>query len=103
MKTLVLLSALVLLAFQVQADHIQEAEEETKTEEQPADEDQDMSVSFEGPEASALQNLEIGWPLKQCHCRKFCRPYEKAEGSCRPGLFIKRKICCIQQWTPGRT
>lgn len=57
MKTLVLLSALVLLAFQIQADPIQEAEEETKTEEQPADEDQDVSVSFEGPEPSALQNL----------------------------------------------
>ncbi|XP_032774493.1 defensin alpha-like protein 1 [Rattus rattus] len=40
MKTLVLLSALVLLALHVQAGPIREAEEEAKTEEQPADEDQ---------------------------------------------------------------
>nr|XP_034376389.1 defensin alpha-like protein 1 [Arvicanthis niloticus] len=54
MKTLVLLSALVLLALQVQADPIQETNEETKTDEQPGEEDQDMSVSFEVPEVSAL-------------------------------------------------
>eukprot|EP00073_Rattus_norvegicus_P040801 XP_008769585.1 PREDICTED: alpha-defensin-related sequence 1 isoform X1 [Rattus norvegicus] len=64
MKTLILLSALVLLALQVQADPIQEAEEETKTEEQPADEDQDVSVSFEGPEASAVQDLREFWRKK---------------------------------------
>lgn len=56
MKTLVLLSALVLLAFQVQANPIQETDEETKTEEQQREEDQGVSVSFGVPEASALQD-----------------------------------------------
>ena len=55
MKTLVLLSALVLLAFQVQADPIQNTDEETNTEEQPGKEDQAVSVSFGDPEGSSLQ------------------------------------------------
>ena len=54
MKTLVLLSALVLLAFQVQADPIQNTDEETNTEEQPGEEDQAVSISFGGQEGSAL-------------------------------------------------
>ena len=61
MKTLVLLSALVLLAFQVQADPIQNTDEETKTEEQPGEEDQIVSVSFGGPEGSALQDAGECW------------------------------------------
>ena len=55
MKTLVLLSALALLAFQVQADPIQNTDEETNTEEQPGKEDQPVSVSFGDPEGSSLQ------------------------------------------------
>ena len=54
MKTLILLSALVLLAFQVQADPIQNTDEETNTEEQAGEEDQAVSVSFGDPEGSAL-------------------------------------------------
>ena len=53
--TFVLLSALVLLAFQVQADPIQNTDEETKTEEQPGEDDQAVSVSFGDPEVSSLQ------------------------------------------------
>ena len=37
MKTLVLLSALILLAYQVQTDPIQNTDEETNTEEQPGE------------------------------------------------------------------
>ena len=55
MKKLVLLFALVLLAFQVQADSIQNTDEETKTEEQPGEEDQAVSVSFGNAEGSDLQ------------------------------------------------
>ena len=61
MKTLVLLSALVLLAFQVQADPIQQTDEEAKTDEQPWEEDQGVSVSFEGPDGSVLQDLGECW------------------------------------------
>ena len=55
MKTLVLLSALFLLAFQVQADPIQKTDEKTNTEVQPGEEDQAVSVSFGNPEGSDLQ------------------------------------------------
>ena len=55
MKTLVLLSALALLAFQVQADPIQKTDEKTNTEVQPGEEDQAVSVSFGNSEGSDLQ------------------------------------------------
>uniref|UniRef100_A0A8C6GSE4 Alpha-defensin N-terminal domain-containing protein n=1 Tax=Mus spicilegus TaxID=10103 RepID=A0A8C6GSE4_MUSSI len=64
MKTLVHLSALVLLAFQVQADPIQNTDEETNTEEQPGEEDQAVSVSFGNPEGSSLQEECEYW----CPC-----------------------------------
>ena len=54
MKTFVLLSALVLLAFQAQADPIHKTDEETNTEEQPGEEDQAVSISSGGQEGSAL-------------------------------------------------
>ncbi|XP_028639871.1 alpha-defensin 9-like, partial [Grammomys surdaster] len=56
MKTLVLLSALALLAFQVQANPVKETDEGTKAGEQPGEEDQGVSVSFEIPQVSALQD-----------------------------------------------
>ena len=56
MKKLVLLSAFVLLAFQVQADSIQNTDEEIKTEEQPGEENQAVSISFGDPEGYALQD-----------------------------------------------
>ncbi|KAK7822956.1 hypothetical protein U0070_025773 [Myodes glareolus] len=56
MKTLVLLSALVLPAFLAQADSLPEATEETKNEEQPGVGVQDVSISFGDPEDSALQD-----------------------------------------------
>uniref|UniRef100_A0A8C2QGL1 Alpha-defensin N-terminal domain-containing protein n=1 Tax=Cricetulus griseus TaxID=10029 RepID=A0A8C2QGL1_CRIGR len=55
MKTLVLLTALVLLASQALADPLPEATEGTENEAQPRLEDQDVSILFEGPEVSALQ------------------------------------------------
>ena len=55
MKILVLLCALALLAFQVQADPIQNRDEESKIDEQPGKEDQAVSVSFGDPEGSSLQ------------------------------------------------
>uniref|UniRef100_A0A8C6IM47 cDNA sequence AY761185 n=1 Tax=Mus spicilegus TaxID=10103 RepID=A0A8C6IM47_MUSSI len=65
MKTLVLLTALVLLAFYVQADPTQETDEETKTVDQPGEEDQGVSVSFEDPERYVLQVSGLGRP-PQC-------------------------------------
>ena len=61
MKTLVLLSVLALLAFQAQADPLPEAADETKTDEQPGVEDQDVSISFGDPEGSALKDAGECW------------------------------------------
>ncbi|CAH6787093.1 Defal1 [Phodopus roborovskii] len=58
MKTLFLLSALVLLAFQALADPLPEATEEAKTEAQPGVEDQAVSITFGGLELSALHRSE---------------------------------------------
>ncbi|XP_021010689.1 alpha-defensin-related sequence 12-like [Mus caroli] len=68
MKKLVLLSALVLLAFQVQADSIENTDEETKTEEQAGEENQAVTVSFGDPEGSALQDAAIrrAWRCPPC-------------------------------------
>ncbi|XP_021044714.1 alpha-defensin 10-like isoform X2 [Mus pahari] len=91
MKTLVLLSALVLLAFQVQADPIQNTDEETKAEEQPGEEDQAMSVSFGGPEGSALQE-ECDDLV--CYCReRGCKGSERMNGICSKGHLLYT-LCC---------
>ncbi|XP_052018236.1 alpha-defensin 3-like [Apodemus sylvaticus] len=91
MKTLVLLSALVLLAFQVQADPVQQTDEETKTEEQPGEEDQGVSVSFEGPDGSVLQDLSSG--KMKCYCRESCKRKERPNGTCRIN-FLTFIFCC---------
>ncbi|XP_021044718.1 alpha-defensin 5-like [Mus pahari] len=92
MKTLVLLSALVLLAFQVQADPIQNTDEETKAEEQLGEEDQDVSVSFGGQDGSALHE-ELSKKLT-CYCRKRgCNKRERVTGICR-NLFFTYVFCC---------
>ncbi|XP_057608335.1 alpha-defensin 9-like [Chionomys nivalis] len=92
MKTLVLLSLLALLAFQAQADPLPEAAEETKTDEQPGVEDQDVSISFGDPEDSALQDAASR--SVKCTCRKVaCTSSEQVSGVCNKGPlhFI---FCC---------
>ncbi|XP_020043505.1 defensin alpha 4-like [Castor canadensis] len=54
MRSLALLAALLLLAFQAQSGPLPENAEEAPDQEQP-EEDQDMAVSFAGAESSALQ------------------------------------------------
>ncbi|XP_028719198.1 alpha-defensin 3-like isoform X1 [Peromyscus leucopus] len=85
MKTLVLLSSLVLLAYLAQADSIPEATEETKNEDQPGVEDQDVSISFGGPESSALQEA-ASRKLLTCYCRRrSCKILERISGICTRG------------------
>ncbi|XP_021045310.1 alpha-defensin 10-like isoform X2 [Mus pahari] len=92
MKTLVLLSALVLLTFQVQADPIQNTDEETKAEEQPGEEDQAVSVSFGELEGSALQEESLRDLV--CYCRqRGCKGRERPNGTCRKGHLIYT-LCC---------
>uniref|UniRef100_A0A8C8UHY5 Mammalian defensins domain-containing protein n=1 Tax=Peromyscus maniculatus bairdii TaxID=230844 RepID=A0A8C8UHY5_PERMB len=91
MKTLVLLSALVLLAYLAQADSLPEVTEETKNEDQPGVEDQDVSIYFGGPESSALQEA-ASRKILTCSCRRSCRFFERVTGICRRGS--KRFIFC---------
>ncbi|NP_031875.1 alpha-defensin 25 precursor [Mus musculus] len=92
MKTLVLLSALALLAFQVQADPIQNRDEESKIDEQPGKEDQAVSVSFGDPEGSSLQE-ECEDLI--CYCRtRGCKRRERLNGTCRKGHLMYMLWCC---------
>ncbi|XP_028719416.1 alpha-defensin 9-like [Peromyscus leucopus] len=92
MKTLVFLSALVLLVFLTQVDAFPEATEGDKNEEQLGVEDQDVSISFGGPEGSALQ--EAATRKVTCHCRKKgCKRSEQVSGSCYQGP-LRSVFCC---------
>ncbi|XP_057608336.1 alpha-defensin 3-like [Chionomys nivalis] len=92
MKTLVLLSALALLAFQVQADPLPKETEEAKNEEQPGVEDQDVSISFGDPEDSALQDGASR--SVSCYCRKkSCKHFEQVSGFCNKGP-VRYTFCC---------
>ncbi|XP_003501392.1 alpha-defensin 3-like [Cricetulus griseus] len=92
MKTLVLLSALVLLAFQALADPLPEANEEAKNELQPGEEDQDVSISFGDPDGSAIPGQAA--PGVKCFCRKkSCRRSERVSGVCKIGP-LPAILCC---------
>ncbi|XP_028737879.1 alpha-defensin 9-like [Peromyscus leucopus] len=92
MKTLVLLSALVLLAFLAQADPLPEANDETKNEDQPGVEDQNVSISFGDPKGSALQ--DVAARRVKCFCRKnACRLFEQVSGLCNKGP-VRYVFCC---------
>ncbi|XP_036022783.1 alpha-defensin 24-like [Onychomys torridus] len=86
MKTLVLLSALVLLVYLAQADSLPEGTEETKNEDQPGEEDQDVSISLGGPEGSALQDAGKRRLLLTCYSQsQSCRTLERISGVCTKG------------------
>ncbi|XP_060237250.1 alpha-defensin 24-like [Meriones unguiculatus] len=83
MKTLVLLSAVVLLAFLAQADPLPAPNEETKTEEHPGVEDQDVTISFGGPAGLSLQDAASRDRWRTCHCRpRACKFLERISGIC---------------------
>ncbi|XP_028737892.1 alpha-defensin 16-like [Peromyscus leucopus] len=85
MKTLVLISALVLLAYLAQADSLPEATEEIKNEDQPGVEDQDVSISFGGPVGDALQDAALK-KLLICYCQsQSCKILERISGICNNG------------------
>ncbi|XP_012922820.1 neutrophil antibiotic peptide NP-2-like [Heterocephalus glaber] len=55
MRTLALLTAILLLALQAQAEPLPGIAEEDLEQQQPLQENQDMAISFAGPEHSGLQ------------------------------------------------
>nr|XP_027781420.1 alpha-defensin 24-like [Marmota flaviventris] len=81
MRTLALLAALLLLALQAQAEPLPENHEEAP-DHRDNEEDQDMAISFAGPEAPGLQREQI---------RHFQDPIH---GICTKGnkLYI---FCCL--------
>ena len=74
MRTLTLLAALLLLAFQARAQTLQETADQVPAQDQPGaedqdlfgDEDQDVAVSF--PERERLTRQLTGETPPTCHC-----------------------------------
>uniref|UniRef100_A0A8C6ADG9 Mammalian defensins domain-containing protein n=1 Tax=Marmota marmota marmota TaxID=9994 RepID=A0A8C6ADG9_MARMA len=120
MRTLALLAALLLLALQAQAEPLPENNEEAPDQEQPGEEDQDMAISFAGPEAPGLQrsgpslghpgvcpqcpihvsvSVSPGLPRNPpCSCRRGgCSLSERFSGSCfQDGK--RYPLCCRRGW-----
>uniref|UniRef100_A0A8D2ATB8 Alpha-defensin N-terminal domain-containing protein n=1 Tax=Sciurus vulgaris TaxID=55149 RepID=A0A8D2ATB8_SCIVU len=93
MRTLALLAALLLLALQAQAQPLSERNEEAPDQEQSAEENQDVEISFAGPAASALQ--EAGQRGRTAG--RSCTSPHRNSGSC----FWKSKVytlCCRRRW-----
>ncbi|XP_066091844.1 alpha-defensin 1-like [Saccopteryx bilineata] len=70
MRTLALLAALLLLAFQAQAEPLQETADQVPTQDQPEAEDQDVAISFTEEERVARESLG------DTHVRKGLTPSE---------------------------
>ncbi|XP_066236186.1 alpha-defensin 1-like [Saccopteryx leptura] len=94
MRTLALLAALLLLAFQARAEPLQETADQVPAQDQPEAEDQDMAISFTeeervAREASGLQKVTV------CTCRRslFCTILERHSGSCTIN-GRKYRLCC---------
>ncbi|XP_045042476.1 defensin alpha 5-like [Desmodus rotundus] len=111
MRTLTLLAAILLLAFQAQAQTLQETADQLPAQDQPGDEDQDLlgdedqdvAVSFTGEERTTRQLTGFGITkevIKRCRCRqgrcrrnKVNKTLELLYGTCK--VFGRRyKLCC---------
>uniref|UniRef100_A0A8C9PNV6 Alpha-defensin N-terminal domain-containing protein n=1 Tax=Spermophilus dauricus TaxID=99837 RepID=A0A8C9PNV6_SPEDA len=94
MRTLALLAALLLLALQAQAEPLPENKEEAPDQEQPGEEHQDMTISFDETEAPGLQRAGARGVLK-CRCASLgCIPFlERNRGSCFQGGKVYT-FCC---------
>ncbi|XP_004440633.1 PREDICTED: defensin-7-like [Ceratotherium simum simum] len=95
MRTLALLTALLLLALQAQAEPLRERADEVPAQDQPEAEVQDMTISFDGDERSARDASGTGTTII-CHCsRTFCSGREVQGGTCTlipPGTIYP--LCC---------
>uniref|UniRef100_A0A8D2AZZ0 Mammalian defensins domain-containing protein n=1 Tax=Sciurus vulgaris TaxID=55149 RepID=A0A8D2AZZ0_SCIVU len=95
MRTLALLAALLLLALQAQAQPLSERNEEAPDQEQSAEENQDVEISFAGPAASALQEAGAR-AVEKCRCSTTtgCNFTERKSGNCRRGSKVYALCCC---------
>ncbi|KAM9635488.1 corticostatin-3-like [Trichechus inunguis] len=93
MRTLTLLAAILLLALQAQAEPLGQSADEVPAQDEPAAEDQYMSVSFEGHENS-VQEASGLTKNRICQCRRFfCGLRERRLGSCTH-KGRNYKFCC---------
>ncbi|KAL1764231.1 neutrophil antibiotic peptide NP-1 [Sigmodon hispidus] len=96
MRTLTLLTALLLLAIETQADPLHGRTEVVLDHEQREVDIQDMSITSggdQGDESSALQDADVRSSLT-CFCRTGgCVFPERQVGACRQGNRIYR-LCC---------
>ncbi|XP_045677641.1 defensin-5-like [Phyllostomus hastatus] len=102
MRTLALLAALLLLAFQAQAETLQETADQVPTQEQPevehqhqpGDDDQDVAVSFAEHERFARQLGGLRKKTIYCSCvRGGCVPPSRPSGTCT--IYGRRyTFCC---------
>ncbi|XP_047399807.1 defensin-5-like [Sciurus carolinensis] len=93
MRTLALLTTLLLLALQAQAQPLSERNEEAPDQEQSGEKNQDVEISFAGAAASALR--EAGpRDILRCRCALFgCSLSERNSGSCFQGGRVYT-FCC---------
>ncbi|XP_066090346.1 defensin alpha 4-like [Saccopteryx bilineata] len=93
MRTLALVAALLLLAFQAWAEPLRETADQVPTQDQPEAEDQDVAISFTEEEritreASGLRRVTV------CTCRNGrCNGDERLSGSCRKNGLLYN-LCC---------
>nr|Q62716.1 RecName: Full=Neutrophil antibiotic peptide NP-1; Short=RatNP-1; AltName: Full=Neutrophil defensin 1; Flags: Precursor [Rattus norvegicus]AAA91974.1 defensin RatNP-1 precursor [Rattus norvegicus] len=93
MRTLTLLTALLLLALHTQAKSPQGTAEEAPDQEQLVMEDQDISISFGGDKGTALQDADVKAGVT-CYCRRTrCGFRERLSGACGYRGRIYR-LCC---------
>ncbi|EGW04728.1 Neutrophil antibiotic peptide NP-1 [Cricetulus griseus] len=93
MRTLTLLVALLLLAFETRAEPFEGSAEELLDQDLLGEDDQDMSISFGGDERTALQYADVRSRVT-CYCRRGgCGSRESHIGYCRYRNIIYR-LCC---------
>ncbi|XP_046505652.1 alpha-defensin 1-like [Equus quagga] len=90
MRTLALLAALLLLALHAQAQPLGEKDDQVPAQDQPGDDIQGMTISFEGDKRS-IQAASVSRSTLICHCSSSCRSPYKITGLCYHGGL---HFCC---------
>nr|XP_044616560.1 alpha-defensin 1-like [Equus asinus] len=95
MRTLALLTALLLLALQVQAQSLEETADQLPAQDHPGAEAQHMTISFAGDERSAREASSLqGTASCSCRRRWICRWGERHTGTCIDKNGSAYRLCC---------
>nr|A6YB85.1 RecName: Full=Alpha-defensin 1; Flags: Precursor [Equus caballus]ABP96800.1 Paneth cell-specific alpha-defensin 1 [Equus caballus] len=96
MRTLTLLTALLLLALQVQTQSLEETADQVPAQDQPGAEAQDITISFAGDERSAREASKSLIGTASCTCRRawICRWGERHSGKCIDQKGSTYRLCC---------